>query len=622
MLPPFTGVFVFGDSLVDSGNALRAAQLVDDLPFLGLPNGAPTAAKGYFQGRFSDGYTFADLVANKLVALPTQHTFPYGFQDPLFGLTSPFTSRPAGNSLNFAYGGAQIRQGSEGVPDLDDQTDIYRNYPAADPNALYVVTMGGNDVRDLVPKSGAPVSAATAASRLASAAEELAEEVRQLFEFGARHILVTGIPDVGSIPYYRGAAGEAGLRALATQHSETLEALVDEHLGRLNLPAGAQLYRYSLMELAERVFGTPAPYGLTDLAQARTEVQAGALQPVGSGFLFFDGVHPSAQAHAIIAGGMLERLAGQSEAAPPPLQATPRVQAAIETAGGFDRFTATLAAGQTYVFDLLGLSSGAGSLADPKLRILDAAGNLLAEDDDAGVGLNARLSFTAPSSGDYMVEVRGVAVLTGSYALQGPTLRGSNVTVMGGAEDDVIAAGSGANVLRGGNGADSIAGGSGFDDTHGNMGNDTVRGGPGDDWVVGGKDDDVLFGDDGGDIVYGNLGADTCEGGAGDDVVRGGQQDDVLSGGDGADFPAGDRDADTITGGAGADIFHTHGEAGIDRVLDFNAAEGDRVNLLAGTSWTASQVGADTVVSMGGGGQMVLVGVQLSTLPAGWIFGA
>jgi hypothetical protein len=39
-----------------------------------------------------------------------------------------------------------------------------------------------------------------------------------------------------------------------------------------------------------------------------------------------------------------------------------------------------------------------------------------------------------------------------------------------------------------------------------------------------------------------------------------------------------------------------------------------------GTTYSVSQVGADTVIDMGGGNQMILVGVQLSTLPAGWIF--
>ena len=52
------------------------------------------------------------------------------------------------------------------------------------------------------------------------------------------------------------------------------------------------------------------------------------------------------------------------------------------------------------------------------------------------------------------------------------------------------------------------------------------------------------------------------------------------------------------------------------------AAEGDRVNLLPGTAYTLSQQGADTLIDMGGGHQMVLVGVTLSGLPNGWIFGA
>ena len=51
----YTGAFVFGDSLVDSGNALKLAQWYGSLPFTDLPEGAPTANLGYFAGRFSDG---------------------------------------------------------------------------------------------------------------------------------------------------------------------------------------------------------------------------------------------------------------------------------------------------------------------------------------------------------------------------------------------------------------------------------------------------------------------------------------------------------------------------------------------------------------------------------------
>jgi len=195
-------------------------------------------------------------------------------------------------------------------------------------------------------------------------------------------------------------------------------------------------------------------------------------------------------------------------------------------------------------------------------------------------------------------------------------------TVNGGLGADQIIDPSGPNYLRGDEGNDQIVGGADFDDINGNMGNDSCAGGLGDDWVVGGKDNDVLYGEVGDDIVYGNLGSDACSGGDGADIVRGGQQDDVLVGGAGNDWLSGDRDSDTISGGAGADIFHTFGEAGLDRVTDFSLAEGDRVQLDPGTAYSVAQVGSDTVITMTGGGQMVLVGVQLSTLPAGWIFGA
>jgi len=199
---------------------------------------------------------------------------------------------------------------------------------------------------------------------------------------------------------------------------------------------------------------------------------------------------------------------------------------------------------------------------------------------------------------------------------------GGNDQVFGGAGNDSVSASDGSNYLRGDEGDDRITGGIGFDDINGNMGNDTASGGFGTDWVVGGKDNDLLSGDAGDDLVYGNLGNDTVHGGDGNDIVRGGQGEDTMTGGAGNDFLAGDRGSDTMTGGAGADIFHTHGEAGLDRVIDFNLLEGDRVNLAPGTVYTAHQVGGDTVIDMTGGGQMVLVGVQFSSLTEGWIFGA
>lgn len=189
----------------------------------------------------------------------------------------------------------------------------------------------------------------------------------------------------------------------------------------------------------------------------------------------------------------------------------------------------------------------------------------------------------------------------------------------GGDGDDTLTGGAGQNLLRGEAGDDSLVGGGAFDDLHGNMGDDTLMGGGGGDWVVGGQGADSLFGQAGDDAVLGNLGGDTVNGGAGNDVVRGGQGNDMVVGGYGDDYLAGDRGDDTISGGPGADTFHSFGEAGLDRILDFNRAEGDQVNLVAGSTFSYGQVGADVVINIAGGARIELMGVSMSSLTGDWL---
>ena len=61
----------------------------------------------------------------------------------------------------------------------------------------------------------------------------------------------------------------------------------------------------------------------------------------------------------------------------------------------------------------------------------------------------------------------------------------------------------------------------------------------------------------------------------------------------------------------------------VDTIEERNTCpEDDRVQLDPGTVFTVSQSGADTVINMTGGGQMILVGIAMSSLTPGWIFGA
>jgi Ca2+-binding RTX toxin-like protein len=303
---------------------------------------------------------------------------------------------------------------------------------------------------------------------------------------------------------------------------------------------------------------------------------------------------------ALVAGGVTTQIFGSGfafGAAGPP------------TAGTIERIIAGGDAGTIY--DISGIAVSAAVFRDWVL---------------AGDSVSARIGIFAGSD-----------VITGSafddrlrgYAGADTVAGGAGSDFLdGGDGDDLVLAGigadtivdpGGANYLRGEDGDDYVVGGAGFDDINGNQGADTADGGPGDDWVVGGKDNDLLYGDTGGDLVYGNLGDDALFGGGGADTMRGGQGNDSLTGGTGNDFVSGDRGEDTMTGGTGADIFHSSNDAGTDRVLDFSLAEGDRVMLDPGTTFSVAVVGGDTVITVTGG-QVILVGV--TNLPAGSIFGA
>jgi Ca2+-binding RTX toxin-like protein len=208
---------------------------------------------------------------------------------------------------------------------------------------------------------------------------------------------------------------------------------------------------------------------------------------------------------------------------------------------------------------------------------------------------------------------------TGGQVLQASP---AAMSVAGGAGADTLSGSDvGGDTLSGADGNDSIQGAAGFDNVNGNKGNDVIDGGSGGgDWLVGGQGDDLITSHHSDDILYGNLGNDTLNGGDGSEIIRGGQGDDALAGGAGNDWLSGDRGSDTISGGSGADVFHTFSGAGLDVVTDFNAAEGDRVQVDPGTSYSLSQAGADTVIDMGNGDEMVLRNVQLSSLPQDWIF--
>lgn len=203
----------------------------------------------------------------------------------------------------------------------------------------------------------------------------------------------------------------------------------------------------------------------------------------------------------------------------------------------------------------------------------------------------------------------GAGVTIGVNLFAG-VLAGKSVEYEGAPANEDVTAGEKNDVLRG------------------NGGNDTLNGFEGADELRGGADDDLLRGMADNDSLYGDAGADSANGNAGDDIIRGGDGSDSLYGGQGRDTVFGDGGNDLISGdlgndilwgGEGADRFTARAGGGIDWVVDFSYAQGDRIQLAPGTLYTIASVDGQVFLDLGGGHGIGLVGVNIASIGSDFV---
>lgn len=152
-------------------------------------------------------------------------------------------------------------------------------------------------------------------------------------------------------------------------------------------------------------------------------------------------------------------------------------------------------------------------------------------------------------------------ILAGNAAAN--ILRGNSGAnqIFGKLGNDAVNGGAGNDLLRGDEGADALGGDAGADTIGGGAGADTLRGGLGNDILTGDADNDIIYGDAGNDIANGGLGNDVLNGGSGNDILNGSTGNDAL------------------IGSSGSDSFIFANGSGVDKVLDFSVATGDRLQL-------------------------------------------
>jgi outer membrane lipase/esterase len=275
----YSNLFVFGDSLVDSGNA-RAVRLA-----AGGTDPAPPQL-GYFEGRFSNGYNFADYVSLDLFGRPTTPA--------VFG------------GMNFAVGGAQASEvAGDASPSFAEQLAIFAaSGQSFSKDSLVLVTFGGNDVR-----SELAAAATGATPMLTPAVSAFYANLSALIGLGAQNILVTGLPDVGQIPGVT-QLGSPALSGLGTQLSFGLNQAIGQSVSGLGTQSGYNLQFFDLFAFQTAIYNDPSSVGLpTSLDTSRACLQVPGAAPTCNGFVYFDPIHPTTQVHRAIATGIRAQIA-------------------------------------------------------------------------------------------------------------------------------------------------------------------------------------------------------------------------------------------------------------------------------------------------------------------------
>ncbi|MDQ8022981.1 MAG: SGNH/GDSL hydrolase family protein [Moraxellaceae bacterium] len=283
---PFSAHYVFGDSLSDAGNLFLAT------------GGALPQPGDYYQGHFSNGTSYAERVSIGL------------------GLPGGATPSYAGGT-NYAVGGARTDNHILGTPAADAQFSLqgqinsyFSSHAASDPNALYTVWIGSNDVLQALQMVAAGQGAA-AQARVADAVGDIAVALGQLVGSGARHLLLPNITDLGLTP--RVAAMGPMAQVATSQMVMDFNTAIDGVIAGLSASTpGLDVIRFDTFHLLREVMANAGDYGFTDFSACISGfVGTPSPTPACSNpdqHIFWDDIHPTSATAQILADRTLAAL--------------------------------------------------------------------------------------------------------------------------------------------------------------------------------------------------------------------------------------------------------------------------------------------------------------------------
>jgi phospholipase/lecithinase/hemolysin len=244
----FSSFYVLGDSLSDDGNLG---------PFAPPPP--------YFNGQFSNGPVYADLLDDQF--------------------TSP------GSTQNYAYGGAEAVPSDDGLspPDLPTQLALFLTDPSLVKGARPLVGLwfGANDIFNAITSGGDAETAGTnAANAVLGAIQTIAASTI------VRDFVVLNLPNLGQTPAFFGSSDATDA---TTAFNDTLAA------GLAPLERALNIYDIDVFSLFADIVNGALDIGVNQVALPCV-IGTSYCGPVeAQNRLFFDGVHPNSVAHAELA---------------------------------------------------------------------------------------------------------------------------------------------------------------------------------------------------------------------------------------------------------------------------------------------------------------------------------
>ncbi|KAL9677177.1 hypothetical protein QQ045_005405 [Rhodiola kirilowii] len=301
--------FVFGDSLVDSGNNdfLITTARADAYPYgIDSPSHTPS-------GRFSNGYNLPDLISQQIG----------GEESPLPYLSPQLGGERLLVGANFASAGIGILNdtGVQFVSSLK----IFYSYLVASligeeqtkqlvNQALFLITLGGNDFVNnyfLVP-----CSARSRQYALEDYVPYIISEYRKillrLVELGARKVLVTGTGPIGCVPAELAQHSTNGECVPELQQAAALfNTQLGQMINQLNSELGQPVFiGGNLNEMHFDLIDNPQQYGFVTSKMACCGqgpyngiglcTPASNLCPSRDEYVFWDGFHPCERANRIL----------------------------------------------------------------------------------------------------------------------------------------------------------------------------------------------------------------------------------------------------------------------------------------------------------------------------------